>query len=352
MKSSKGNFTIRKKSIKMLLKRFLEEYIVYGPVKTGADSKFDKIKSIEQLHLDYISTVLPPKKFFHPPKEILFSFEKINSKFNIAEERQDKKILIFGIHPCDIHAILKLDKFFSGNFKDQYYRNRRKNSVLVALNCIEPDKYAFCYSMSTGPFLEDGYDILLTDLGTKYLIETGSKVGIGLVNELNLTKATKTDFQKKNSLKKRAEKKIKKVMDTSKLSKIAEKNLDHHVWLDLGECGGVAGSFPCLSCGSCTFVCPTCYCYDVYDSMDFSLKRGDRRRELDSCQLLEYGEVALGSNFRRERKDRIRHWMLCKFGAAAGGKNSSCVGCGRCIRVCPSKIDITEVAKVIRGDKI
>jgi len=350
MKKTNRNFIIRKKNMHILLKRFLEDYKVYGPIKSGEDSTFEEITSIEQLHLDYVSTVLPPKKFFHPPKEILFLFEKIDSKFTINEVKQDEKILIFGIHPCDVNGILKLDKFFSKNFKDQYYQNRRKNSVLVALNCIEPSKYSFCLSTGTGPFLKEGYDILLTDIGTKYLIETGSNVGKMLLDGLDLAKATKSDFQKKNNLKKRVEKKIKKSMDISNLSKIAEKNLDHPVWLDLGECGGVAGSFPCLSCGSCTFVCPTCYCYDVYDSMDFSMKKGNRNRELDSCQLLEYGEVALGGNFRRDRKDRIRHWMLCKFGAAAGGDNSSCVGCGRCIRVCPSKIDITEVAKVIRED--
>jgi ferredoxin len=70
---------------------------------------------------------------------------------------------------------------------------------------------------------------------------------------------------------------------------------------------------------------------------------------LDSCQLLEYAAVALDQNFRKDRKDRIRHWMMCKFGAAAGGMYSGCVGCGRCIRMCPSKIDITEVAKVLRN---
>jgi ferredoxin len=79
--------------------------------------------------------------------------------------------------------------------------------------------------------------------------------------------------------------------------------------------------------------------------MDLSMKSGKRIRELDSCQILEYASVALDQNYRRDRKDRIRHWMMCKFGAAAGDMNSSCVGCGRCIRICPSKIDITEVAK-------
>lgn len=340
---------IEKNSMTILLERFLEEYRVFGPTKPGSDSTFDEIKSIEQLHLDYISTVLPPKKLFLPPNETLFSFNIKNGKFTTKEIRPDEKILILGIHPCDVHALLKLDKFFSGDFNDLYYQNRRKNTAIVALNCIEPSEHSFCRSLGTGPFLNEGYDILLTDVGTNYLIEIGTITGKLLVKGLNLTDASEADFHEKERRLKLMEKKFKKSMNISWLPKIARENLDHDIWFDLGERGGIAGSFPCLSCGSCTFVCPTCYCYEIYDAVDLSLKSGTRNRELDSCQLLEYAEVALGGNFRRDRKDRIRHWMLCKFGAAAGGKNSSCVGCGRCIRVCPSKIDITEVAKTLRG---
>jgi len=344
-------YTIEKKDLGILIEGFLKKFKIYGPTKPGLDSTFDEIKSIDDLHLEYESTVLPPKKFFHPPRETLFEFTIQNGKYEIEEIKDDEKFILFGVHPCDVNAILKLDKFFSGEFKDEYYQNRRKNSIIVALNCVKPGENSFCKSMEAGPFLDKGYDILLTEIGKKYLIETGSNKGKKLIQGLKLAVASNKDLLEKGKKCKIANKKIKKSMEPEGLPKLAQENLDHEVWVDLGERGGVAGSFPCLSCGSCSLVCPTCYCYDVYDTLDLSLKQGKRIRELDSCQLLEYGEVALAGNFRKERKDRIRHWMFCKFGAAAGGENSSCVGCGRCIRVCPSKIDITKVAKELRRKK-
>jgi ferredoxin len=345
------SYIIEKNKLENLLDYFLEKYKVYGPIKSGADSKFDEIKSINDLHLDYSSTILPPKKFFHPSRQILFKFSIQKEKYLIQEDIEYEKFILFGVHPCDVYAILKLDKFFSGEFKDSFYQNRRKNSIIVALNCNQPGENSFCKSMNAGPFLKEGYDILLTDIDTKYLIEIGSNKGKKLIESLGLAVATNRDIAEKEKKCKISDRKIKKILDPSWLPKLAEENLDHEIWIDLGERGGVADSFPCLSCGSCSLVCPTCYCYDIYDTLDLSLKHGSRIRELDSCQLLEYGEVALGGNFRKERKDRIRHWMFCKFGAAAGGKNSNCVGCGRCIRVCPSKIDITKVAKELRRRK-
>ena len=266
------SYIIEKNKLENLLDYFLEKFKVYGPIKSGADSTFDEIKSINDLHLDYSSTILPPKKFFHPSRQILFKFTIQKEKYLIQEDIENEKFILFGVHPCDVYAILKLDKFFSGEFKDSFYRNRRKNSIIVALNCNHPGENSFCKSMNAGPFLKEGYDILLTDIDTKYLLEIGSNKGKKLIENLGLAVATNRDIAEKEKKCKISDRKIRKILDPSWLPKLAEENLDHEIWVELGERGGVADSFPCLSCGSCSLVCPTCYCYDIYDTLDLSLK--------------------------------------------------------------------------------
>lgn len=337
---------LEKKDMDKFFKKLSEECRIVGPVRKGSEFIFREVKTADELCLDYISTILPPKKFFHSPRETLFLFTKEDG-FTFQEAKIEEKIILFGIHPCDVNAILRLDKIFSEDFEDPYYLGRRKNTIIVALNCIEPRENCFCSSMGTGPYLEKGYDILLTDIGEKYLVEIGSDVGKSILNGLKLKEARENDFTEKNRRLKIAKGKIKKFVDATNLAEIARANMNNKIWADLAE-KGIERSFPCLSCGLCSLVCPTCYCYEVYDLIDISLKKGERRRELDSCQLLEYGEVA-GGNFRKDRKNRIRHWMMCKFGAAAGGISSSCVGCGRCIKACPAGIDITKIVRKIRG---
>lgn len=332
--------------LKELLNQLLEDYRVYAPVKRRYDHSFQEISSAEEVDLDYRSTTLPPKKLFHLREELL----RWRDGGLKAVEPEAGRLLLFAVHPCDLNAILRMDGFFSRVYRDPYYWGRRENSVIVALNCLEPGEDCFCLSLGTGPEAREGYDLLLTDLGDRYLLEIGSPRGRAMIRGLDLPEASRADLEEKGRLLERARRLFKKHLDIEGLPELAARSLHHPIWRRLSEEGGVAGCAPCLSCGSCSLVCPTCYCYELYEDLDPDLRGGRRYRELHSCQLLEYAEVALGGNFRAERWRRVRHWMLCKFGAAAGGPYTSCVGCGRCIRLCPAGIDLTEVARALRGD--
>jgi len=323
------------------------DYQVFGPVARKADVSFQEVSSAEMLDLNYTTTTLPPKKFFHLRETLL---EYREGEFNAPELDLERSILLFGVHPCDLNAILRMDRLLSKEFVDLYYLRRRENSAIVALNCTEVGENCFCASLGTGPAIDKGFDLLLTDLGDSYLVEVGTLRGQRMIEDLNLEDASQADLRKKEELLEAARAKFKKSIRMEGLAEVAAESPDHEVWTLIGESGGLAGCFPCLSCGNCSLVCPTCYCYEVADIPDITLRAGVRRRELDSCQLLEYAKVAMGHNFRPDRKSRVRHWMTCKFGGAGGGLESSCVGCGRCIHSCPAHIDLTEVAKALWGE--
>ena len=319
-----------------------EGFSVFGPRKKDVAHVFGEIKSGREIDLKYRTTILPPKKIFHPPRETLFYFSR-KKGFSIDQTRKEsRKVLLIGVHACDLNAILRLDKFFAEEFEDTLYLDRRKNSVIMALNCTEIGENCFCHSMGTGPECRAGFDLLMTDLGNRYLIEVGTDAGGRLLRPFDLPKAGERDLEEKERRLADAKKRFKKFIDRDGLAEAAAKSFDHSIWEELARVD--------LSCGSCSLVCPTCYCYDVLDRIDLQLQHGERIRELDSCQLLEYASVAMGGNFRSERKDRIRQWMLCKLRYTGQEHGfSGCVGCGRCIETCTVHIDITQVASRIRG---
>lgn len=331
-----------------VIANLLKEYRIFGPVSRRSDVSFQEITNEKELYLDYQTTTMPPKKLFHKV-EIIVEYS-IDKEFSAPEFEVNDPCLLLGVHPCDLNAILRMDKFFSREYEDPYYFRRRQNTVIIALNCIEPGENCFCASLGTGPSIEEGFDLLLTDIGDAYLVEVGTRRGEMIVKNLELQDAFELQLDEKERRLKEASEKFVKSIKMEGLAELVAQNLTHEVWSLIGESGGLAGCFPCLSCSNCSLVCPTCYCYEVNDIPDLSLTSGVRLREVDSCQLLEYSQVALGHNFRPERKDRTRNWMICKFGGAGGQEDTSCVGCGRCINACPAHIDLTEVARYLWGE--
>ena len=336
-----------KEKLSYFVENLAKGHKVFAPVQRRSDVSFQEVSTAEMIKLDYKTTTLPPKKFFHYCEDLM-TFK--GDRFKVPQLDPKDTVLIFGVHSCDLNAILRQDRFFSREYDDPYYRRRRENSVIVALTCMEAGDNCFCYSLGTGPTIKEGFDLLLTDIGEHYLIEVGSKKGEVIIKGHKLKDASTASHVKKDVKVKESIMTFKKSMKIEGLGELASSADNHDVWTLIGEKGGLSGCFACLSCGNCSLVCPSCYCYEVSDLVDLSLNGSVRRRELDSCQLLEYAQVALNGNFRADRKSRIRHWMRCKFGSAGGGIDSSCVGCGRCIHSCPADIDLTEVAKNLWGE--
>ena len=339
---------IEKKELQSFVNNILKKYDVIGPKKKKSQFIFDRISSFDEIALDYTTTILPPKKFLIPQKEKLFSFN-LNDN-DISEKPQiEKKQVLFGIHTCDLNAFLLLDKIFMDENPCPRYAKRRDKLILVALTCNEPTEFCFCDSLGTGPSPSEGYDLLLTDLGNEYLIESGSKVGESLLSLTDGKSAEASNFKKKENIIESAKSKFERKVNTQNLPGLFQKNLDHPIWKELGEKD--------LACAQCIHSCPTCYCFDVRDDINLNLDSSTRYREWDACFLKEFAEVALEGNYRKDRSSRIRQFMGHNLGWGGSEQyqleesSTKCVGCGRCIKTCPVGIDITEVVAIIRGEK-
>lgn len=330
---------LKKKDMHRLVEVLADEYDIFGPVRKDGQVVFSRIAKAPELAY-YVNSMMSPKKYLHRPSEIILSGH-IGDGFFTEESIPDKKQVLIAVKPCDVHAILYLDKVFNHDFQDPYYNARREKTFIVGLNCTEVGENCFCSSFDTGPELKEGYDLLLTNLGDRYTVDVGSEAGAEIVERIGLEDAHISDTMLKLRKIRVAREQMSKRLDTKDLPQILRANLGHIYWSQVGQ--------ECLGCSNCTMVCPTCYCYNVVDQVDISLKNVERIRSWDSCQVLDFAAVS-GGNFRKEQATRIKQFVCHKLSYSLDQYGLfGCVGCGRCITWCPAEIDITKVAQEIRG---
>ncbi|HDS09755.1 MAG TPA: hypothetical protein ENN73_05950 [Firmicutes bacterium] len=316
---------------------------VWAPVQRGEVWRYEKIDSGDKIKGNPTRTLLPAKKLLLPQEINMLDFDK--EKFKKASAEIPVRIIL-GIHPCGINAINILDEFYSTDFLDPFYRERKDKTILIGKSCI-PDEFCFCDQTNT-KIVEKGYDLFLTDLGDWYLVWIGSskgddivKKGVGLFNE----EMPKDIHSKFISWRKDQNSKFRHGIDLEGVIDLMELEYNADFWTELGE--------KCLSCGQCTMVCPTCTCFNTIDDMELTKPAGHRRRYWDSCMFREYSLVAGGHNFREARSDRLKLWYTHKLKAFIGLFGSpSCVGCGRCITTCPVDINIKTVVANLKGMEV
>ncbi|MBN2547723.1 MAG: 4Fe-4S dicluster domain-containing protein [Anaerolineales bacterium] len=325
---------LRKTNLSQFVAGLLPHYRVGGPVKFNGSYAFKDIQDPEDLRLDYPTTILPPKKYLLPVRETLFSFD--HSTGSITEAELPPPTVLFGVHTCDLHAIQLLDRVFTRGHIDPNYVKRRKQTLIISLECLNPcDEHSFCKSMGTLT-ADEGYDIHMIDLGDAYILDAISEEGQNLLKHAPVEPVTPKDMQRMNTVlnEKWSRFPYRLDFDVSELSPLLTVSMKSPLWEELGQ--------RCLGCAACTIVCPTCFCFDVKDETDLTLTRGERARNWDSCQLDDFATVAGGHNFRQSKALRQRHRFMRKGKyILAAHEYLGCVGCGRCARAC--LVDITPV---------
>jgi ferredoxin len=303
------------------------------------------------ISLDVLQTTLPPKKILFPQREVLLEFAK--SQEGTGETLEVKEVLpevkptvIIGARPCEAKAAWLLDGVFSGEFKDAYYWRRRDQTALVGLACTPPpSENCFCTSVEGSPHSTEGLDLLLTDLGDRYYVQSLTAKGEKLINAAKelFEEPTPEARKKVKAAHAGAGKEIKRELKEART--IAQKltaMFDSPLWDE--------ESMSCLRCGICTYLCPSCHCFDISDEVESPAPlRGRRVRTWDTCQFPEFTMHSSGHNPRPDKASRLRQRLLHKFHYFIQVYDKfMCVGCGRCITLCPVGIDIIKVLDKVR----
>jgi formate hydrogenlyase subunit 6/NADH:ubiquinone oxidoreductase subunit I len=286
------------------------------------------------------------KKYLHPPEIRLFTAERQDGTLRILNNTPPPPRRAFlGVRACELAAIAVQDRVLQGDrYKDPIYSARREGIFIVAVNCTQAASTCFCTSMKTGPQVERGFDLALTELVRpekhEFLVEAGSDAGAELLAELESVPASAEICAEAKAAVESAAAQIQRHMDTTNIRDLLAQNFDHPRWDNVAQ--------RCLTCANCTMVCPTCFCTTVEDVSDLSGNHAERWRKWDSCFSQSFSYIH-GGSVRSSAKSRYRQWMTHKLGSWIDQFGSSgCVGCGRCITWCPVGIDITEEVRAIR----
>ena len=279
------------------------------------------------------------KAWLFPPRRRLWSARREGGGFTLREEPEDwPPTAFFGVRPCEIAAMRVQDRVFAGrDHADPVYGRRRRETLIIAVQCAHAAETCFCASTGAGPRAADGFDLALTELDGRFLVEIGSDRGAELLDDLPVRPATAADHAEAGAASARVAAAQTRRLPPGAAALAAAP--EHPHWDDVAA--------RCLGCGACALSCPTCFCSDVEDATDLAGARAERSRVWSSCFELDFSEVG-GGPVRRSTRARYRQWLTHKLSTWIDQFGvSGCVGCGRCIAWCPVGIDLTREAAAI-----
>ena len=319
-------------NLRKLLAAAAKQATVYGPVRRADGVVLAALAPEDEIALDYANFRLPPKRFFIPAGETIGTYDGGTLNATLPSEGA---FILFGMRPCDARSLLHLDRVFLGDgCVDPYYAARREQATIVALSCRHPARTCFCSSLGSGPSDPAGADVLAHDLGGKLLLEAVTDKGDALLKKhARLLKApTQEDLAAKDGAATAAVTALSPVPATNVAGKLTAA-FDSPRWDEI--------AMGCLGCGVCTYLCPTCHCFDLHDEPGRA--GGKRVKAYDACMLCGFTREASGHNPKGSQGARMHQRVMHKFQYTVENFDRVfCVGCGRCVAHCPSHIDIRE----------
>ncbi|MCI9682512.1 MAG: 4Fe-4S ferredoxin [Lachnospiraceae bacterium] len=338
-------YQIKKDRLPELFAAMAKAQDLFLPVRKCDQTNYGLWSEEVQVDLDTLKTVKSGKDCFFPQSETLYNCKNEDGKISIDPAKlTDAPFVVFGMRACDVQGLKVLDRVFLNDPVDSFYAARREHGTVVAIACHEPEETCFCKVFgidAANPAADVAAWFVGEDFYWKALTQKGEAL-TECVKEL-LTDADEAAVEEE---KKQIQAIIEKLpysrLDLSRFTPDKMMELfDSPLWEEMYQ--------PCLACGTCTFVCPTCQCYDI---KDFNTGSGVQRyRCWDSCMYSDFTMMAHG-NMRTSQMQRFRQRFMHKlvYYPANNDGMFSCVGCGRCVSKCPASLNIVKVIKKLGGE--
>lgn len=317
-------------SYNTLIERLLADNQVYAPIKKGKQVLFSRIRSVHEMETDYLLPVLSPKSLLFPPVETLFTFERKQDGVDItpASVTAYPERVVFGVRPCDARGLAILRRTFAQEPVDQLFESRFSKTTFIGLSCATADAACFCGNRAGDT---TGSDILLTRVSNgDYLAEIVTDKGRRLFEQHADLFDSPSELPDKAAFVAT----VRGLENVENLPALLKAAFDSPVFEQQ--------SLACIGCGTCTYVCPVCGCFDMQDETQGT--KGRRVRCWDSCGFSCFTVHTSGHNPRETQGQRWRQRLMHKFSYLPETHQTfGCVGCGRCIRSCPSGLDISNL---------
>ncbi len=328
-----------------LFSAIAKDNALYIPQDTAGGAKYEKWESGKTLS-DSLNTVRSAKDFFFPQTENLMDFKMEGKNIEIIDTRCEcEDFVIFGVRGCDVKSFDVLDRVFLAEPVDSYYKNRRQHGLIMSMACTKPIETCFCGTFGIDAASPDG-DIVCYKTDDSLYMEAKTQKGEKLLENLSsITEETQSSAvdEQKALISERLKKLPLAELKADKFGADKTKEFfDAPEWSELSE--------TCLGCGTCTFVCPTCQCYDI---KDFNTGNGVKRfRCWDSCMYSDFTKMSAGQP-RLTQLERFRQRFMHKLVYYPTNNDGlfSCVGCGRCLAKCPIQMNIVKVMKKLGGSE-